>query len=130
LVDRAGGARGLRPDGPLSYSVVGRQVVPQFLGEHDHPWLRTLLEEHERFTGRPRRELEARLREPLPCEAPPRKLALAAQVMDRLQRSQPSAAVPPRLARTLVFVRLPGRPPLQGRCCPAWRRSWVSPPVS
>lgn len=94
----------MRPDGLLSYSVAGRQVVPHFLGEHDHPWLRTLLEEHERFTGRPRRELEARLREPLPCEAPPRKLALAAQVLDRLQRSQPSAAVPPRQARALVFV--------------------------
>ena len=57
--------------GPLlNYSVVGRTLVPHFLGEHDHPWLRVLLEEHERFVGQPQRELDARLREPLPCESP------------------------------------------------------------
>jgi predicted nuclease of restriction endonuclease-like RecB superfamily len=79
-------------------------VVPHFLGEHDHPWLRVLIEEHERFIGRPRRELEARLRQPLPCETPPRKLDLAAQVLDRIQGGRPRAAVPPRQARALVFL--------------------------
>ena len=52
----------LLPDRLLSYSVAGTVVVPHFLGEHDHPWLRTLLEEHERFIGRPQRELDGRLR--------------------------------------------------------------------
>jgi predicted nuclease of restriction endonuclease-like RecB superfamily len=103
----------LRPERLLSYSVAGREVVPHFLGEHDHPWLRVLLEEHERFIGRPRRELAARLRQPLPCEAPPRKLDLASQVLDRIQGSRPRAAVPPRQARALVFMeaaRMPAPP--------------------
>ncbi len=78
-------------------------MVPHFLGEHDHPWLRALLEEHERFIGRPQRELEARLREPLPCESPPKKLRLAIQVLGRLRPSHRKTAVPPRRARALVF---------------------------
>ena len=41
------------PDDLLSYSVAGARVVPHFLGEHDHPWLQGLLEEYERFVGRP-----------------------------------------------------------------------------
>ena len=92
------------PDGLLSYSGVNSVVVPHFLGEHDHPWLRVLLEERERFIGRPQRELDARLREPLPCESPPAKLRLAVQVLARLQKSHRNrSAVPPRTARALVF---------------------------
>jgi uncharacterized protein len=95
----------LLPDRLLSYSVAGTVVVPHFLGEHDHPWLRTLLEEHERFIGRPQRELDGRLREPLPCVSPPRKLRLANQVLMRLRRGHRNATVvPPRRARALVFV--------------------------
>jgi predicted nuclease of restriction endonuclease-like RecB superfamily len=95
----------LLPDPLLSYSVVGTLVVPHFLGEHDHPWLQALLEEHDRFIGRPQRELEARLREPLPCQSPPNKLRLAIQVLARLRRGQGNTAmVPPRRARALVFA--------------------------
>lgn len=84
--------------------MAGSLVVPHFLGEHDHHWLRVLIEEHERFIGRPQRELDARLREPLPCETPPVKLRLAIQVFARLQRSvRNRSAVPPRKARALVF---------------------------
>jgi len=80
-------------------------VVPHFLGEHDHPWLRCLLEEHERFVGRAQRELDARLRDPLPCDSPPGKLRLAVEVLARLRRGHRSAtAVPPKHARALVFV--------------------------
>ena len=104
------------PDRLVSYSVAGAFVVPHFLGEQDHPWLRSLLEEHERFVGRPQHELDTRLREPLPCESPPGKLKLAIQVLTRLQRSQRSAAlVPPRRARMLVFgeaARALAAPPL------------------
>jgi predicted nuclease of restriction endonuclease-like RecB superfamily len=103
----------LLPDALLNYSVVGDTVVPHFLGEHDHPWLRVLLEEHERFVGRPQRELDARLREPLPCESPPRKRKQATHVLARLRQSHRKAAVPPRRARALVFgeaARTPDRP--------------------
>ena len=87
----------------LSYSVAETLAVPHFLGEHDHPWLRVLLEEHERFIGRPQRELEARLRDPLPCESPPRKLRLAIQVLGRLRPRERKSAVPPTRARAHVF---------------------------
>jgi predicted nuclease of restriction endonuclease-like RecB superfamily len=103
-------------DGLVSSSPAGPLVLPQFLGEHDHPWLHVLLEEHERFIGRPQRELDARLREPLPCASPPAKLRLAVQVLARLQRSRrPRSAVPPRRARELVFqaaARADSAPPL------------------
>jgi predicted nuclease of restriction endonuclease-like RecB superfamily len=87
----------------LSYSVAGTLAVPHYLGEHDHPWLRALLDEHERFIGRPRRELEARLRDPLPCESPPQKLRLAVQVLGKLRLRERKSAVPPRLARAHIF---------------------------
>ena len=89
----------------VSYSVAGPRVVPHFLAEHDHPWLRCLLEEHERYVGRPQRDLDARLRDPLPCESPPGKLKLAVEVLVRLGRGRRNAAVvPPKRARALVFV--------------------------
>jgi predicted nuclease of restriction endonuclease-like RecB superfamily len=94
----------LLPGALLSYSAVRNTVVPHFLGEHDHPWLRVLLEEHERFVGRPQRELDARLREPLPCESPPAKRKQATHILARLQHSHRQAAVPPRHARALVFA--------------------------
>ncbi len=91
------------PEPLLNYSVVGNTLVPHFLGDHDHPWLRMILEEHDRFVGRPQREFEARLREPLPCESPSRKRKQAVYILTRLRPSHRKAAVPPRRARALVF---------------------------
>ena len=93
----------MSPADLLNCSAAGTFVVPQFLAESDHPWLRALLEEYERFVGKPQRELQARLREPLPFEGPPRKLRLAIQILGRLRPSHRKTAVPPRRARTLVF---------------------------
>jgi len=98
-------------DARLNCSVVGDAVVPRFLEEHDHPWLRSLLDERERFVGRLQRELDARFREPLPSEGRPGKKGLAIHVLARLGRSQRDAAAPPRQARALVFgeaARTPG----------------------
>jgi predicted nuclease of restriction endonuclease-like RecB superfamily len=93
----------LSPEIRLNYSVVGNTVVPHFLGELDHPWLRVLIEEHDRFVGRRQSELEARLRDPLPCESPARKRQQAIDVLTRLRRSHRQTSVPPRRARALVF---------------------------
>jgi predicted nuclease of restriction endonuclease-like RecB superfamily len=93
----------LSPDVRRNYSVAGNTVVPHFLGEHDHPWLRVLIEEHERFVGRRQRELEARFRDPLPCESPLSKRQQAIGVLTGLGRSRGRASVPPRRARALVF---------------------------
>ena len=93
------------PDHLRNCSVARALVVPHFLGEQDHPWLRSLLEEHERFIGRPQRDLEARLREPLSYESPPEKVKLAVDVLKRLQRNdRASGVVPPKRARAMVFV--------------------------
>ena len=111
-------------DDLLSYSVAGALVVPHFFGEHDHPWLRALIEEHERFSGRPQRELETRLREPLPCESPPRKLRLAIQILARLRPSRRKTAVPPRRARALVFGEAARTPALHTASCRQWPPPW------
>jgi len=94
----------------LNYSVVGDALVPHFLGEHDHPWLRVLLEEHERFVGQPRRGLDARLREPLSCESPSTKRKQAAHVLARLRPRPRKTMVPPQRARELVFAEAARRP--------------------
>ena len=91
-------------DSPHSYRLVGSTVVPRYLGEADHPWLRALLEERERFVGRPQRELDARLQEPLTPDGPAGKKQLAVRILARLGRSTGNAAVPPRRARLLMFV--------------------------
>jgi predicted nuclease of restriction endonuclease-like RecB superfamily len=88
---------------PLSYRLVGNAVVPRFLGEADHPWLRTLLEERDRFVGRPQHELDARLREPLTPEGPAGKKQLALRALARLGCTRRDAVVPPRQARRLLF---------------------------
>ncbi|MGH6689697.1 MAG: DUF790 family protein [Gammaproteobacteria bacterium] len=93
------------PDRPLNSDVAPSPIVPHFLGEHDHPWLRGLIEEYERFIGRPRRDLDARLRQALPCESPPEKLKLAIEALTRAQRRpRTTAVVTPRRARAMVFA--------------------------
>jgi hypothetical protein len=89
---------------PQSLSLVstrafGDPFVPHYLTERDHPWLRTLLDEHARFVGRRRTELRARMQEPLPVLAPKAKLRIAAHVLDRLSRDHTESALVPREAR-------------------------------
>jgi predicted nuclease of restriction endonuclease-like RecB superfamily len=80
-------------------------IVPHFLGPHDHPWLRTVLDEHSRFVGRPRRELDERFQERLPCTAPQAKLRLAVHVLRRVWPTQrPSGLVSSRALRGTVFM--------------------------
>ncbi|MBI4700972.1 MAG: DUF790 family protein [Deltaproteobacteria bacterium] len=91
------------PPSLLSYTVTRGQIVPHFLVERDHPWLRALLDEYDRFAGRRRCELHERLREPLVAPAPPRKLQPAIHVLDRLWSERTAAAVPPARAREVLF---------------------------
>jgi predicted nuclease of restriction endonuclease-like RecB superfamily len=87
----------------LSTRTEGDRIVPRYLTERDHTWLRALLDEHARFEGRKRSELSARLREPLPAPAPKAKLGIAARVLESLTRDRASAALPPPQARWRVF---------------------------
>jgi len=94
----------LVPEALLTVSHRDGMIVPHFLGAHDHPWLRSLLDEHARFRGRSRRELDERLRERLPCAAPAGKLRLALHVLRRLwPTDRPRGFPAPRLLRTAVF---------------------------
>ncbi|MCC7073236.1 MAG: DUF790 family protein [Deltaproteobacteria bacterium] len=79
------------------------ELVPGFLAEHDHPWLRCLFDEAERMQGRRFRELAQRLAEPLARAAPPQQQALAAHVLQSLVRATERAAVPPSKVRAALF---------------------------
>jgi predicted nuclease of restriction endonuclease-like RecB superfamily len=88
----------------LACSIHGDVVLPHFLGEHDHPWLRVLLEEYARFEGCPQRRLDDRLREPLPCASPAAKRRIAIHVLARHWGTRRVTTIPPRRARAAVFV--------------------------
>jgi uncharacterized protein len=94
----------LLPDALLACSIHGNVVVPHFLGAHDHPWLRVLLDEYARFVGCRQRELDERLREPLPCASPPAKRRVAVHVLSRLWGTCRTATISPRCARAALFV--------------------------
>jgi predicted nuclease of restriction endonuclease-like RecB superfamily len=79
------------------------ELVPGYLTERDHPWLLALIEVYDRFVGRPRQELDARLREPLAAPCSPRSWAVAVRVLDRMYRSRIASALPPPAARAALF---------------------------
>jgi len=88
----------------LPCSFRGALVVPSFLGEQDHPWIRALLDEYDRYVGRRQRELDDRLREPLPCASPDAKRNVAIRILAHHWGSRQTAAVAPRRARAAVFL--------------------------
>ena len=92
------------PEALLPCSIQGNVVLPHFLGEHDHVWLRVLLEEYARFVGRRQRELDEHLRQPLPCASPAAKRRIAIHVLTRHWGSRRPATIPPRRARATVFA--------------------------
>jgi predicted nuclease of restriction endonuclease-like RecB superfamily len=62
------------------------------------------LDEYARFIGRRQRELDERLREPLPCASPLAKRPVAVHVLSRLWGKTRTSTVSPRRARAAVFV--------------------------
>lgn len=88
----------------------GDRIVPHYLTERDHPWLRAILDEHARFVGRKRREFRERMREPLPVFAPRAKLRIVCHLLDKMGPDQLTAPVPPREARWLTFQAAAARP--------------------
>jgi len=85
-------------------------VVPFFLTAQDYPWLGILMEEIDRFRGRPRRELGERLRAPMPCATPFMKCRAAAMVLLQLWKAVEDAVVSPVVAREAVFAAAAVRP--------------------
>lgn len=87
----------------LSYEVRGPFVVPRFLGASDQPWLRVLIDEFERFTGRREAELDDHLRSLTLPGIDPRSYRLAAAVLRKLVTTREHARVVPRKARAALF---------------------------
>ena len=92
------------PKSLLSYRPRGGVVVPDYLGPHDYPWLRALIDEYARFAGRQARELTCRLREPLSPEGPGVKKKQAAKTLDRLCKAGEKPAMKPVDVRTALFA--------------------------
>jgi len=99
----------LLPESAIPFRIVGGRVLPAFLDARDVPWLRVLVEEIDRFCGRPVRELQERLRQPLPCATPPFKLRAAIALALRLWKSELCAKVPPERARETLFCAAAAR---------------------
>ena len=78
-------------------------VIPHYLSDVDHPWLRALLDEYHRFQGRRKRELVARIREGIGKETPRAKLRMAAHVLWQQSTDLAASPVPPRLLRATLF---------------------------
>ena len=95
--------RHLLPDDLLPLRVKDGQAIIGYLGDADRAWLRTLIDEFERYAGRPERELRQRLGEPLPVPSPWLQRRAATAVLSRIWRSQVQAPLPPREIRRAVF---------------------------
>jgi hypothetical protein len=88
----------------LPLRVIGGRAFIDFVGPQDEPWLRVLLSEMTRFEGRRQRELDDRLLEPLPCDAPHFKRRAASRVLLGLWRRRHDSAIAPREARAHLFT--------------------------
>ncbi len=91
------------PESLLKYSKLHGEVVPHYIDERDHPWLRLLLQEYERFVGRPRNELLKHLKKPMPFLSPHGKRALAIHLLSRLFRSKMEEEIHPVVLREALF---------------------------
>jgi len=97
----------LLPARLASFQVQRGHVLPDFLGPHDHPWLRALLDEFERFAGRPERALQDRLKEPLRRRSPVGRRRMAIHLLfSRCRATKRSSRAPhsPRRVRAAVFA--------------------------
>ena len=80
-----------------------RPLVPAYVTAADAPWLASLLEERERFVGKPRRLWCARQMEPWKMSTPAAKFRAALRILDRLARDRPDYTVAPRALRERLF---------------------------
>ena len=86
------------PERLLRTSVRGQVLAPAYLGDHDHPWLRALVDDLERCADLPVGEVDDRLRRAC-SDAPAGKQALAIHVLRRACRVGAHTPVPPRKVR-------------------------------
>ena len=80
-----------------------RPLVPAYVTVADGPWLSALLEERERYVGKPRRLWRTRCMQPWKATAPPAKLRVALKVLDRLGCGGARQPTAPRVIRERLF---------------------------
>ncbi len=87
-----------------------RTIVPAYFTEADHPWLRALLEERERFVGRKRADWQLRTNEPVPFAPARAKLATVLRVLDGAAKDQARSSVLPSKMRAALFREAANEP--------------------
>lgn len=92
------------PDAVIPARLDRGHIRPVFLDERDRPWLAAIIDEVNRFCGRPLHELQQRLREPWPCATPMFKPRAALHVLLRRWSAQLAADVRPSEAREALFL--------------------------
>lgn len=91
------------PESLLKFSRTQGIIAPHYLDERDHPWLRLLIQEFQRFVGCPQSKLVKHLRSSLPFLSPLGKRQLAIYVLNREFRSEVGSRVSPRKLRKALF---------------------------
>ena len=91
------------PDDLLPLRIREGRATVGYLDDGDQTWVRALIDELDRYVGRPERELRERLGEPLPLPALFPKRRVATAVLSRLWRSAVQAPLAPREVRRAVF---------------------------
>jgi predicted nuclease of restriction endonuclease-like RecB superfamily len=94
----------LLPDAVIPARLDRGHIRPVFLDERDRPWLAVIIDEVNRFCGRPLHELQQCLREPWPCATPVFKVRAALHVLLRRWSAQLAADVTPSEAREALFL--------------------------
>ncbi len=92
------------PESLLKFSTSQGRILPHYLDERDHPWLRLLWDEYVGFVGKPKGDLLERLALHLPFYAPFGKRQMVSHGLNRIFRTRVSSSVPPRELRARLFV--------------------------
>ena len=91
------------PKAVQAYTLDGSRLEPLYLTASDHPWLRALLDLHDRNVGRRRRDLQAEVARGVGEPAPAGKLRMAAHLIERMTTDRVASPVAPRRIRAALF---------------------------
>lgn len=80
-----------------------RPLVPAYVTVADGPWLSAVVEERERYVGKPRRLWRVRCMQPWKVSAPAAKLRMVLRVLDRLGRGVLRQPMESRALRERLF---------------------------
>jgi uncharacterized protein len=88
---------------PLGVSLVGDEVLPDYLGAADYPWITRVVDTLDVLRGKPRREVLELLR-PTEVAAPPTRLAQLLEALRPVLRYETRASIDPRQVRLAVCL--------------------------